>query len=78
MTLRQHQPVISGVLDQASARLHQPLLQAGERPLADPQVPFDEFSEAKLLVEFPHQNQAAVGGDAEPWKPTLREALKES
>jgi hypothetical protein len=41
-------------------------------------VPIDEFSEAKLLVEFPHQNQAAVGGDAEPWKPTLREALKES
>jgi hypothetical protein len=28
------------------------------------QVLLDEFSEAKSLVEFPHQNQAAVGGDA--------------
>jgi len=28
------------------------------------QVLFDEFSEAESLVEFPHQNQAAVGGDA--------------
>ena len=25
---------------------------------------FDEFSEAESLGEFPHQNQAAVGGDA--------------
>src|ERR1019366_1943390 len=29
LTLRQQQPVIAGVLDQASARIHQPLLQAG-------------------------------------------------
>ena len=25
---------------------------------------FDEFSEAESLVEFAHQNHAAVGGDA--------------
>ena len=25
---------------------------------------FDEFSEAEALVEFAHQDQAAVGGDA--------------
>ena len=25
---------------------------------------FDEFSEAESLAEFPHQNYAAVGGDA--------------
>jgi len=28
------------------------------------QVLFDEFSEAESLVEFPHQNQSAVGGYA--------------
>src|ERR1022692_4864330 len=47
VTLRQQQPVISGVLDQASACFHQPLLQARERPVLDslrqhqppPQVP---------------------------------------
>src|ERR1700675_4993240 len=47
VTLRQKQPVISGVLDRASARFHQPLLQARERPVVyslrqhqpSPQVP---------------------------------------
>lgn len=32
MTLLQQQPIIAGVLDQASARFHQPLLQACQRP----------------------------------------------
>jgi hypothetical protein len=36
----------------------------------------DEFSESETLVEFAHQDQAAVGGD--PWKSILREVLKES
>jgi len=31
VTLRQQQPVVTCMLDQASAGLHQPLLQAGER-----------------------------------------------
>jgi hypothetical protein len=39
---------------------------------------FDEFSEAESLVEFLHQNQAAVGGEREPWKSILRAVLKES
>src|ERR1035437_7145241 len=35
VTLRQQQPVISGVLDQSSTRFHQPLLQARQRPVLD-------------------------------------------
>jgi hypothetical protein len=35
MILRQQQAEIPGVLHQATARLRQPLLQAGERPCAD-------------------------------------------
>jgi len=36
MALRQQQPVIASVLDQPPAGLHQPLLQAAQRPLLDP------------------------------------------
>ena len=36
MTLRQQLPVIPGVLDQSATRLHQSLLQARQRPVADP------------------------------------------
>src|SRR5271165_6873274 len=35
MALRQQQPVIAGVFHQASTGLHQPLLQAGQRPVLD-------------------------------------------
>ena len=34
-SLGQHQPVVPGVLDQPPASLHQPLLQACQRPCAD-------------------------------------------
>jgi len=37
VTLRQQQPVVACVLEQPAARLHQSLLQAGQRPVADPQ-----------------------------------------
>jgi len=36
MALGQRQPVIPGVLDQSATRLHQSLLQARRRPVADP------------------------------------------
>jgi hypothetical protein len=36
MTLRQQQPVVAGVLEQAAAGFHQPLLQAGQRPTVAP------------------------------------------
>jgi hypothetical protein len=36
MALGQHQPVVSGMFHQATARLHQPLLQAGQRPTVNP------------------------------------------
>src|ERR1019366_4732415 len=36
MTLRQQQPVVPGMLYQTPAGFHQPLLQAGQRPTADP------------------------------------------
>src|ERR1039458_9093493 len=36
MALGQQQPVIPGVLDQSATRLHQSLLQARQRPVADP------------------------------------------
>jgi hypothetical protein len=32
MALRQHQPIVARMLDEPSAGLHQPLLQAGQRP----------------------------------------------
>ena len=35
VTLRQEQPIVPGVLDQTATRFHQPLLQAGERPVVD-------------------------------------------
>ena len=35
MALSQHQPVAPGVLDQPAAGVHQPLLQAGQRPVPD-------------------------------------------
>ncbi len=35
MTLRQEQPIIPGMFHQPSACFHQPLLQAGERPVAN-------------------------------------------
>jgi len=35
MTLRQQQPIVAGVFKQTASGLHQPLLQAGERPVAD-------------------------------------------
>ena len=36
MTLRKEQPVIASVFHQPAARLHQPLLHAGQRPTVDP------------------------------------------
>src|SRR5712692_1119289 len=33
--LRQQQPVVAGVFDQSASGFHQPLLQAGERPVGD-------------------------------------------
>jgi hypothetical protein len=42
------------------------------------QMLVDEFSKPESLVEFTHQDQAAVGSDAGPWKSILTEALKES
>ena len=36
MTLRQQQPVVARGLNQTTAGLHQPLLQARQRPLLDP------------------------------------------
>jgi len=36
VTLGQEEPVVAGLLDQTSAGLYQPLLQAGERPVLDP------------------------------------------
>jgi len=36
MTLGHHQPVLTGMLHQPPARLHEPLLQAGRGPTADP------------------------------------------
>ena len=35
MAIGKHQPGVSGVLDQPAARLHQTLLQAGQRPVLD-------------------------------------------
>jgi hypothetical protein len=35
MTLSKQQPVVTGVLQQSAARLHQPLQQAGQGPLVD-------------------------------------------
>ena len=35
MALREEQPIVPGALDQTSAYFHQPLLQAGERPVVD-------------------------------------------
>jgi hypothetical protein len=35
MPLGQQQPVVTGMLDQSPARLHEPLLQAGQRPGID-------------------------------------------
>src|ERR1019366_374110 len=35
MALRQQQPIIAGMFHQPSTRLHQPLLQAGQRPVLD-------------------------------------------
>jgi hypothetical protein len=40
------------------------------------QVLFDEFSEAESLVEFAHQNQAVVGGDAGPLKLDLERGIE--
>ena len=37
---------------------------------------FDEFSEAESLVEFAHQNQAAVGGDAGTLKIDLERSIE--
>ena len=37
---------------------------------------FDEFSEAESLVEFAHQNQAVVGGDAGPLKLDLERGIE--
>ena len=39
---------------------------------------FDQFSEPESLVEFAHQDQAAVRSDARTLEIDLREALKES
>jgi len=36
----------------------------------------DEFSEAESLVEFPRQNQAAVGGDARPLEIDLERGIE--
>jgi hypothetical protein len=36
MALRQHQPIVACMLDEPSAGLDQPLLQAGQRPAGDP------------------------------------------
>ena len=55
VTLRQQQPVIAGVLDQASARFHQTLLQARERPVVD-----------SLRQHPPPQVAQVVGQHAQP------------
>src|ERR1039457_5250957 len=36
MALRQQEPVVAGMFHQPSSGLHQPLLQAGQRPVLDP------------------------------------------
>src|ERR1035437_1108017 len=35
MTFRQQQPIVTRMFDQPSSGLHQPLLQAGQRPVLD-------------------------------------------
>ena len=58
----QHQPVVPAVLDQSAARLHQPLLQAGQRPRTDslrqhqppPQV-------AQVVCDHAQPRSTAVG-----------------
>lgn len=35
VAFRQQQPIVAGMLDQPPTRLHQPLLQAGQRPVVD-------------------------------------------
>ena len=58
MALRQHQPIIPAVFHQPSARLHEPLPQAGQRPLLDP------LRQHHLLR--PHLHQPAGARRAQP------------
>ena len=50
MSLGQPQTVVPRVLDQSSTSLHQPLLQAGERPTLDPQGQRQPPSEVPQVV----------------------------
>ena len=51
MALRQQKPVVAGMLHQPSTRLHQPLLQAGQRPvLVLPAAKRPRNSAARVLM----------------------------
>jgi hypothetical protein len=63
MALCQQEPVIARVLHQAAARLDQPLLETGQGPIADP-----------VRQHQPPPSEVI----RDPWKSTLREALKEN
>jgi hypothetical protein len=68
MTFCQEQPIISSVFDQPPASLHQPLLQAGERQVANslrqhqppPQVPEVEYPDGQGDVR--EKSQARIAG----------------
>ena len=50
VSFRQQQPVVAGMLYQPAARLHQPLLQAGQRPIFEPAQQSQAPPEVALVV----------------------------
>jgi hypothetical protein len=76
MALRQQQPIVAGVLNQTAPGFHQPLLQAGERPVGDrcrqrqppPQI-------AQVVGNYAQPQPHLIGPEAVAAKPRHRERL---
>jgi len=76
MILRQQQPIVVGVFNQTASGLHQPLLQAGQRPVADrrgqrqpaPQIP-------EVIGDDTQPEPHLVGAEAVTGKPRHRDRL---
>jgi hypothetical protein len=76
MPFGQQQPVVARMLDEPSAGLHQPLLQAGQRPLPDPRGQRQPAPQIPEVISDQAQPQPhLVSAKAMTGKPRHRDRL---
>ncbi len=61
MSFGQHQPAVPSMLDQPPAGLHQPLLQASQRPVFDP--PWQRQPQPQVARTLAPNSETCIGSD---------------